>query len=96
MSEWEWIVCKACGKKGWLDLNQPMNQTGWTHTYHLNEKNENVNYYLCDGCSCVNCPDAIVTTGYNEDGSTYPDPECQLPDGCKHLQSSEGLDEASS
>ena len=88
MTEWEWIVCKGCNKTGWLDLNQPMNLSGWEHKYFLNKKDENVNFYLCCDCGCRECSDAYFTTGYNEDGSTYPDLECQVYEGiCKYLQS---------
>ena len=69
MTECEWIVCKGCGKTGWLDLEVPMEQTGWSsHQFIHGPQDTPLNFFLCSKCDCINCSEAIIMTAYDESG----------------------------
>lgn len=91
MKRVEWIVCKGCGRADWLDVDVPMNQTGWeSHLKHNDFTDAELRLFLCSECGCYNCSHALHTTEADE-GGVYPSIDCEFDAGygCVHLQSSD-------
>ena len=85
MVVYEWVVCKGCGKTGWLDIDQPAGQTEWRSKSMLDDDNDERRFFLCIDCDCYNCPSAYVFTRYDmETGDPFPDYDC-TEGKCVHL-----------
>ena len=90
MNRVEWVVCKGCGKTGWLDIDKPMRETGWNLKTKFNDFTDSeLIFHLCDECDCPNCSHAFAEEQADE-GGTYIEYTCEFDDGwmCAHLQSS--------
>ena len=79
------VICERCKKIGSIYANRiGFQQKLQSHRYFDDDINEEIEFWLCNGCDCPNCPDAIQDFDIDETGEEYPVYECSL-ERCRYL-----------
>ena len=79
------VTCRGCQKVGSIYANRMGFQQGFQdHRYFDDEKDEEIEFWLCNDCDCPRCPEAIQDFDVDETGEEYPVYECSL-ERCRYL-----------